>query len=454
MSASWSMAGFWIVAAAAVALALAFMLPGLLRHRRDRLVRAERREANLAVYRDQMRDLKAELADAQLTEEQFLANKLELERRAAEDALLHEDSAPTDPSSRWLGIGLAAVVPVAAFGLYFWLGNPAVLSAIASGKPVGAAAAGATPTAEDILGMITQIEARTQSHPADVAAWEALGMANGLVARWPESVKAYEQAHRLQPGQPSILVGYAEALAMAGNQVLAGRPMELVAQALQSEPDNMKGLELAGIYAYQTRNFAQAIVFLDRLARQLPPESPHAKEVVAMRADAQRRLDGNATAEGPGSVPPFSQAAAAAAAGPVATGAPTGTPTATAAPTASPGAATAGGRVAGQVSVSDALKARIGPRDTLYIVARAPEGGPPLAATRVAVGSFPATFSLDDAMAMVPGNVLSRHREVTVVARISASGNPIAQPGDLEGRLTGVAVGSTGVKLVIDRIVP
>jgi cytochrome c-type biogenesis protein CcmH len=57
-------------------------------------------------------------------------------------------------------------------------------------------------------------------------------------------------------------------------------------------------------------------------------------------------------------------------------------------------------------------------------------------------------------MAMMAGHLLSSQREVVLVARISASGNPIAQPGDLEGRLEGVRVGAEGVRLVIDRVLP
>jgi cytochrome c-type biogenesis protein CcmH len=67
---------------------------------------------------------------------------------------------------------------------------------------------------------------------------------------------------------------------------------------------------------------------------------------------------------------------------------------------------------------------------------------------------MPLAFRLDDSMAMMPGNLLSTQREVVLVARISASGNPIAQPGDLEGRLEGVRVGAEGVRLVIDRVLP
>jgi cytochrome c-type biogenesis protein CcmH len=77
-----------------------------------------------------------------------------------------------------------------------------------------------------------------------------------------------------------------------------------------------------------------------------------------------------------------------------------------------------------------------------------------VAAIRSNAGSLPLVFNLDDSMAMNPGNVLSSHKEVMLVARVSKSGNPIAQPGDMEGKISGVKVGSTGVKLLIDQVVP
>jgi cytochrome c-type biogenesis protein CcmH len=41
-----------------------------------------------------------------------------------------------------------------------------------------------------------------------------------------------------------------------------------------------------------------------------------------------------------------------------------------------------------------------------------------------------------------------------LVARLSKSGNPMAQPGDLKGRTLDVKVGAKGVKLVIDQLLP
>jgi len=426
MSLFWSVTLFWGAAAAAVVLALTFVLPFLLHNNKNGYEKAARRDVNLAVYRDQMRDLKSELANTQLSPEQFRASKLELETRAAEDALAHEDGVAAPVASRRLGFGLATVLPMAAIGLYFALGNPGVLTASASGQNASAVAAG--PTEQDILRMIQQIEARAQANPADSEAWEALATANAMMARWPEALQAFQKTYELLPTKATVMSGYAEALAMTGNLVLAGRPIELVTSALKIDPNNKKGLELAGIHAYQNQDFAQAVQFLDRLQPLLSSETPYAQEIQAMRNEAQRLAQlGGATQTAGTSSPSTLDTQAV------------------------PGPTAA---VAGSVEVAAALQSRVGNQDTIYLIARAGESGPPLAAVRLAMGAFPMRFSLDDSMAMSPANTLSNHKEVVVLARISASGNPIAQPGDLEGRITGVAVGTKSVKLVIDRVVP
>ncbi len=426
MNLFWSITLFWAAAAAAVALALAFVLPYLLRNSNGEHSKAARRDINLAVYRDQMKDLNAELSNTQLSQEQFLASKLELETRAAEDALAHEDRAATPVASRRLGFTLAAVLPAAAIGLYVWLGNPGALIAVANGQnePVMSA----EPTEADILQMIQQIEARAQANPTDSQAWEALATANAMMARWPEALQAYQKTYELLPTKPAVLSGYAEALAMTSNLVLAGRPIELVTMALQTDPNDRKGLELSGIHAYQNGDFARAVEFLDRLQRLMTPETPYAQEILRMRNEAQRLAQLGAEAQAAGTQLPST--------------------------TDGQGAATQLASVAGSVDVATALKPRLDAQSTLYLIARAGESGPPLAAARVAMGPFPLQFSLDDSMAMNPANTLGNHKEVVLLARISASGNPIAQPGDLEGRVVGVAVGARDVKLVIDRVLP
>jgi cytochrome c-type biogenesis protein CcmH len=74
----------------------------------------------------------------------------------------------------------------------------------------------------------------------------------------------------------------------------------------------------------------------------------------------------------------------------------------------------------------------------------------PLAFLRKQVKDLPFTFRLDDSLAMSPAaNLSAATGPVIVGARISKSGQAMPQPGDLEGLSGAIAVGSSGVTVVI-----
>ena len=77
----------------------------------------------------------------------------------------------------------------------------------------------------------------------------------------------------------------------------------------------------------------------------------------------------------------------------------------------------------------------------------------PLAVQRVKVRELPVSFSLDDSMAMAPGMSLSAHPRVVVVAQVSRTSSPAAQPGDLQGASAPVANDASSVAVVIDSVV-
>lgn len=408
MNEFWSITLFWGLAAGSVALALAFVLPGLMRKTRVEQGKAARSDINLAVYRDQMNELATEFSNGQLTEEQYLASKLEIETRAAEDALSQEDTSVAPKVSRRIGYAWAAVLPVATIALYVWLGNPQAL--VASGERELPSMA-SQPTEAEMLQIVERIEARAKANPNDIEAWETLANVNAMMSRWPEALQAFEKSREIAPNKASVLSGYAESLAMTGDMLMAGRPMEMVNQALKLDANDKKALELSAIHAFQSENFAEAAQFLDRLIRLVSPEEPYAQEILRMRNEALR-LAGQGTVANPASV------------------------------------------VAGRVDVAPELQSKLRPESVVYLIARDGESGPPLAAARMNMAAFPMRFRLDDSMAMNPANTLSNHKQVVLLARISVSGNPMAQSGDLEGRVVGVAVGSQDVRVVIDRVVP
>lgn len=430
MNPFWTVSLFWAAAAACVAVALVFILPALMRARAV-AGKASRRDVNIAVYRDQMKEIETDRGNGLLAEAQYQTAKLELETRLADDALTLPADAPeaARTGSRKLGYALAGILPAAAFGLYFLLGTPTALIAIANAQPdpAHAAAAGAQG-GHDIMKLIQQVEAKTKANPNDGEAWAILAKTYAAVDHWPEALHAYEKAFKLLPEKPSVLSGYAEALAVSNNHQLKGRPMELVLQALEKDPDDIKGLQMAGIGAFQDQGYAKAAFYFKRLHALLPPESPYAQDVLEARKEAERLAQrGRTGLDDLSNPPPASDKNAAKA---------------------------AGATIKGSIDIAPALKSQLGATDVLFLFARPGQDGAPVAAIRANAGKFPLEFELNDSMAMNPGNTLSRHPQVILVARVSKSGNPMAQSGDLEGTVANVKVGATGVKIVIEQVRP
>jgi cytochrome c-type biogenesis protein CcmH len=276
--------------------------------------------------------------------------------------------------------------------------------------------------------LIQQVEEKTRANPDDGRAWAMLAKSYAVMEQWPKAMPAYEKAIKLLPQDASVLSGYAEALAISSNRALTGKPMELVKKALEIDPEDLKALELAGINAYQEQNFSQAGAYFKRLHTLLPPESPYAQDILAAQQEAERLTQtGTADLDNLANPPPADAKAASIA----------------------PGAT-----IKGSVDIAPALKSRLTATDVLFLFARPGQRGAPVAAIRASASQFPLEFELDDSMAMNPDNPLSQHEHVMLVARVSKSGNPMAQPGDFEGTLPNVKVGASGVKIVIDQVRP
>jgi cytochrome c-type biogenesis protein CcmH len=286
----------------------------------------------------------------------------------------------------------------------------------------------AAASEHDFMTLIRKVEEKTQANPEDGAAWAMLAKSYAAMERWPEALQAFEKAAKLLPQDASVLSGYAEALAITNNRVLTDRSMALIQQALAIDPDDIKGLELAGIQAYQEQNFVQASNYFKRLHQLLPPESSYAQDILAAQKETERLAQTGMT----GLDNLAAQAPAEVKAAPAAQGA----------------------AITGSIDIAPALKSRLAETDVLFLFARPGQSGPPVAAIRARAGQLPLEFELDDSTAMTAGNTLSQHKQVMLVARVSKSGNPMAQPGDLEGTLANVTVGATGVKIMIDQARP
>ena len=384
---------FWVVAIALAALTLVLVLRPLL-FSTDKQQRS-RKDSNVSIYRDQLRELEADRAAGTLADADYQSARMELEARLLEDAV--PDAAPTHSSSRALLVTIALAVPLCAAALYAVVGTP------------GAIGPRSDPHAFDEQQLVTLVErlaARMRENPDDPEGWKLLGRSYAALGRFPEAFDAYAKAALRKPRDAGLLADMADVLATMRPTRLQGEPEKLVLRALEIDPKNLKALALAGTAAFDRKDFDGAVRHWSRMLALVEPNSEDARQIQASIAEA-RSLGG-------------------------------------AAPRA----------LSGKVAIAKRLTGQASPDDTVFIFARAAEGPPmPLAVKRVRVRDLPLEFSLDDSMAMAPGMNLSAHARVVIGARVSKSGTPTPQPGDLQGMSQPVANDARGVSVTIDSVV-
>ncbi len=422
---------FWLIASAMIVVALLLVLPAVLGRRRRRDAALSREQLNLATYQDRLRELDEARATGTLDDPDYAQARAELERAMLTDLERSGAAAPEGPPRRVASPLVAVVigvgVPLLAFGLYLQLGTPDALE----GVPVARAAAVDRASVEK---MVTQLEERLRADPSDAEGWVMLARTYAFLKRDEQARDAFAKAVELTPDDPIALTGYAETLVRLGDGRIGEKPRQLLARALDINPDLQPALWLSGMAAFQQGARAVALEHWRRL-RALGGLSPQALEVV----DAFI-----ARAEGDG-------AEKVAAAGPPAGGATGGKGEAGGKPAAD-GAAS----VRVRVELDPALAEQVSPGDVVYVFARAASGPPmPLAVVRKTVADLPVTVTLDDSSAMVAQMRLSAFPEVVLGARVSRSGTPAASSGDLQGLSPPVQVAEAElVEVRISEVVP
>lgn len=301
---------------------------------------------------------------------------------------------------------MALVVPIGAALLYQQVGTPVALNGVAT----------QAQTVTDVNKALDELRAHLAAQPNDVQGWLLLAQADMEMQQPEQARDAYDKVLKLKPDNTTAMVGWAQAESAASpDHHIGDRARALLEQAVKREPDNQRGLWLLGISDFQQGRFAEAASTWRTLQPMLQPGSNVAQAVAQQIALADAR----------GGTPASASSAAASAPA-----------------------------VQVNVALAPALKAKLAAGDTLFVYARAENGPPmPLAVARLDASQLPATVTLTDAMSMLPSMKLSSVPRVVIGARISHSGNAMAQAGDLEGDGGTVDVDSKApVKVLIDKV--
>jgi cytochrome c-type biogenesis protein CcmH len=289
---------FWLICAALVAIALAFVLPPLLLRVPESAGAADKQQANLDIYRDQLSELEADLRNGIVSPEQYQQDRDEIERRLLEDV---SPAAEIKTPGKQSAVGRGSVyavafgIPVLAVTLYLLVGNSAGLfPANASPAPFANAAPGnGQMSQQQIEANVATLASRLEREPGDAEGWVMLAHSYMTLQRYSDAVNAYGKAAALHPSDADLLADYAFAMAMANNRQLQGEPFELIKKALLVNPQNAKALELAGSAEFQAKHYAEAIQYWQKVLAQTPANS-ELTETLTQNINEAKTLSGAA----------------------------------------------------------------------------------------------------------------------------------------------------------------
>ena len=420
---------FWIFSIAMVIVALFFLLrPFFIDVKKDEV---ERSALNVNITKERLAELETELEQDTISQSEYEQTREELEQ-----ALLYDVEQETtnikkvnsESYNRFTRLVLIFSVPVFAISLYAFLGQPELIE---GGKkqtataPAGHASSNGAGKLATVEQMIDKLAAKLKENPDNAEGWFMLGRSYMSLKRYKEAAEALEKTNQLVPNNPTVMLQYADALTMSRGGQISGKPFELIKKAVEIKPDDPTGLWLLGMGYDEQGEYQKAISYWNLLLPLLKDDKS-INEVKSLVRQAKRK-SGIDVAANSDSKP---------------------------ANTAAEKKSITSLNVS--VSIDKKLLKHVSANDTVFIFAKAVNGPPmPLAVVRKQVKDLPLEVVLDDSMAMVPSMTLSSFDQVQISARVSKSGQPRAQSGDIQSEAQIVKSNKKEtINLTISNVVP
>jgi len=384
---------FWTVVVALLAAALILLILPILRQPRDQ-TSTDRQQQNIQIAREKKTLLKDQLTQNELSQSEYDSALLDLQTSLALDLERSEHAVAQQPG-KWAIVFVVVLVPVISIATYLKLGeyrvidNPQLVQEARIEQPQNH-----NMSMEE---MLKRVKKRLKDNPEDAEGWFIMGRTFLSMRKIDEAVTAFQRTYDLVGDEPEVMFTLADALALQNKGSMVGEPIDLVRRGLKISPQNPTGLWLAGLAAEQRKEYKLAHERWSEMLPLIADDAESSKEVRRLLGVLEQRdpsIKAVASAPLPSAVATMS--------------------------------------ITLSVDLDAGLRDKVTAQDTVFIYAKAMQGPPmPLAVKRLKVSNLPVSVSLSDSDAMMPSMKLSNFAQVIVGARVSKSGNPIAQPGDL-----------------------
>jgi cytochrome c-type biogenesis protein CcmH len=239
-----------------------------------RAPRASAGGSDVAVYRDQLKEIDTDRTNGLIGEAEAEAARVEISRRLL--AAAEPPTAGSAVAERVRGAGhrrVAAIVALVVLvlgplGLYVALGSPNV-----PGEPAFARIK--TSLGHDsIASLVGQVEARLAANPNDGAGWEVIAPVYARLGRFDDAVKARQKALALNGDTAAREADLGEAETAAANGIVTATAKATFDRAVARDPKEAKARYFLGLAAEQDGRSNDAATIWRTMLAEAPPGAP------------------------------------------------------------------------------------------------------------------------------------------------------------------------------------
>jgi len=254
-----------VIGVVSVVMAALLALP-LVRKRRDM---ADRSEYDLAVYRQQLADVDADIARGVMSAEEGESVRLEIERRMLKASRLKGEARPVMKQRGVLALIILVAVPAASLALYQHQGSPDM-----PGQPFAERTPSQSPDRAKIVALLERVSQRLKENPNDKRGWRLLGQGYLSLGETGKAAETLKQAVTIFPDDPDIMSAFGEALVLDSNGVVGPESLRMFQSVLKIDPTMVAPRYYIALASFQAGDAQQAYDQWRALAVDSPANAP------------------------------------------------------------------------------------------------------------------------------------------------------------------------------------
>jgi cytochrome c-type biogenesis protein CcmH len=230
-------------------------------------------DADIAVYKDQLKEVVADAARGSLAAREADAASAEIARRLLRSTEANAKSPADDPRDRRrfakpIYVVTSIALPVASLALYLAYGAPGL-----PGQPLSERIATASDTMKP-NDLVAKVEARLRDHPDDGTGWDVVAPVYYAMGRYADAAAAYSNALRLVGETPKRLQGFANARIRTENGVIPQDAKKALERILVIAPDSKEPRIWLALAKEQDGHLTDAAADYRKLIAEAPADAP------------------------------------------------------------------------------------------------------------------------------------------------------------------------------------